>query len=135
MGRPPKAAAPLGRRRRRRLCFLDMFLIILYHRYLWIFLIYSLYIPYIFPKYVPYISLVCFLIYGVNRRQVLIAKPHFYLFPDCTPFIFLIHSFMTFIKIDDILCIIVPFGGCVVSEENKFRLQNDHNRKQHETVT
>ena len=46
---PPSAAAPLG------LCFLEMFLIILYHRCLWIFLIYSLYIPYIFPKYVPYI--------------------------------------------------------------------------------
>ena len=41
MGWPPKAA--------------PVFLIILYHRYLWIFLIYSLYIPYIFPKYVPYI--------------------------------------------------------------------------------
>ena len=38
---PPKAA--------------PVFLIISYHKYLWIFLIYSLYIPYIFPKYVPYI--------------------------------------------------------------------------------
>ena len=33
----------------------SVFLIILYHKYLWIFLIHSLYIPYIFPKYVPYI--------------------------------------------------------------------------------
>ena len=33
----------------------SVFLIILYHGYLWIFLMYSLYIPYIFPKYVPYI--------------------------------------------------------------------------------
>ena len=45
MGRPPKAA--------------PVFLMILYHRYLWIFRIYSVYIPYIyiyiFPKYVPYI--------------------------------------------------------------------------------
>ena len=41
MGRPPKAA--------------PVFLIILYHRYLWIFLIYSLYIPYIFPSYVKYV--------------------------------------------------------------------------------
>ena len=40
MGRPPKAA--------------PVFLIILYHRYLWIFLIYSFYIPHIFPRYVPY---------------------------------------------------------------------------------
>ena len=31
-----------------------VFLVILYHNYLWIFLIYSLYTPYIFPKYVPY---------------------------------------------------------------------------------
>ena len=45
MGRPPKAAATAA----------PVFLIILYHKYLWIFLIYSLYIPYIFPKYVPYI--------------------------------------------------------------------------------
>ena len=41
MDLPPKAAPVL--------------LIILYHKYLWIFLIYSLYIPYIFPIYVPYI--------------------------------------------------------------------------------
>ena len=44
-------------------------LIILYHKSLCIFLIYSMYIPYIFPKYVPYISLVCFLIYSVNSRS------------------------------------------------------------------
>ena len=41
MGRPPKAA--------------PVFLITLYHKHLWIFLIYSLYIPCVFPKYVPYI--------------------------------------------------------------------------------
>ena len=47
-GWPPSAAAPLG------LCFQNMFLITLYHRYLWIFFIYSLYLLYIFfPKYVP----------------------------------------------------------------------------------
>ena len=40
MGRPPKAA--------------PVFLIILYHKYVWVFLIHSLYIPYIFPSYVPY---------------------------------------------------------------------------------
>ena len=33
----------------------SVFLIILYHKYLWIFLIYSLYIPYIFPSYVKYV--------------------------------------------------------------------------------
>ena len=31
----------------------SVFLNILYHKYLWIFLIHSLYIPYIFPGYVP----------------------------------------------------------------------------------
>ena len=41
LGVPPKAA--------------PVFLIILYHKYLLIFLIHSSYIPYIFPKYVPYI--------------------------------------------------------------------------------
>ena len=55
IGTPPKAA--------------PVFLIILYHEYLWIFLIYSLYMPCIFPKYVPYIPLVCFLIYSVNSRS------------------------------------------------------------------
>ena len=36
-------------------------------------------------------SLVCFLIYGVKRRQVLIAKLRCYFyFPDFTPFIFLL---------------------------------------------
>ena len=61
MGRPPKAAAPLGRRRRRRLCFWIFYIINLYG--------YSLYIPYIFPSYVPSISLVCFLIYGVKSKS------------------------------------------------------------------
>ena len=45
----PPSAAPHW------VCVSVNFLIILYHRYLWIFLIYSSYIPYIFPKYVPYI--------------------------------------------------------------------------------
>ena len=36
----------------------SVFLIISYHKYLWIFLIYSIYI---FPKYVPYILLCVFL--------------------------------------------------------------------------
>ena len=53
----------------------------------------ALYIPYIFHIYFLNIfhicSLVCFLIYGVNRRQVLIAKPRLYLFSDFTPFIFI----------------------------------------------
>ena len=39
MGRPPKAA--------------PVFLIIFSHRYLWILLIQSWYIPYMFPRYVP----------------------------------------------------------------------------------
>ena len=65
MGRPPSAAAPLGRRRRGRLCF-------------WLFLIiniygYSLYIPYIVHIYFldmfHIFSLVCFLIYGIKSRS------------------------------------------------------------------
>ena len=35
----------------------------------------SLNIPYIFPKYLPYIFPCVFLNYGVNRKQILIAKP------------------------------------------------------------
>ena len=56
IGAPPKAA--------------PVFLIILYHRYLWMFLIYSLYIPYIyFLDMFHVFSLVCFLIYGVKSRS------------------------------------------------------------------
>ena len=62
MGRPPKAA--------------PVFLIILYHKYLWIFLIHSLYIPYIYIySYIYFLamfhmfSLVCFLSYGVKSRS------------------------------------------------------------------
>ena len=57
MGRPPKAAS--------------VFLIILYHKYLWIFLIYSLYIPYIymFPRYVPYIFPCVFLILWRQQKK------------------------------------------------------------------
>ena len=65
------------------------------------------YISYTFLIYIPYMhicfldmfhvfSLVCFLIYGVKRRQVLIAKPHFYFyFSDFIPVIFL----LVFVKI------------------------------------
>ena len=56
IGAPPKAA--------------PVFLIISYHRYLWIFLIYS---PSIFHIYFlnmfPTFSLLCFLIYGVKSRS------------------------------------------------------------------
>ena len=55
---PPLAAPPWGGRLRRPphwVCVSVNFLITLYHRYLWIFLIYSLYIPYIFPSYVKYV--------------------------------------------------------------------------------
>ena len=51
----------------------SLFLIILYHKYVWIFLIYSLYIPYIFHIYFldmfHAFSFVCFLIYGVKSRS------------------------------------------------------------------
>ena len=96
MGRPPKAAAPLGRRRRRRLCFWLFYIINLYG--------YSLYIPYIFHIYFlamfHIFSLVCFFIYGVKRRQVLIAKPRVYFFsPNLTPFISLLTNLWSFNRI------------------------------------
>ena len=74
------------RRLRRRpngsVCLMDIYgYLWLYHKYLWI---YQLYIPYIFHIYFldmfHVFSLVCFLIYGVKRRQVLIAKPRFYFY-------------------------------------------------------
>ena len=56
----------------------SVFLIILYHECLWIFLTYSTYIPYIYI-HIYYLgmfhlfSLLCFFNYGVNRRQALFA--------------------------------------------------------------
>ena len=56
IGAPPKAA--------------PVFLIILYHKCLWIFLIHSLYIPYTYCLDMFHVfSFVCFLIYGVNSRS------------------------------------------------------------------
>ena len=81
----------------------SVFLIILYHRYLWIFLIQSLYIPYIYNKNKKILyflalfhifSLVCFLIYGVKRRQVLIANRLY-------AFDFFISNFMIFYTTSD----------------------------------
>ena len=46
-----------------------VFLIILYHRYLWIFLIYSIYIYIYFLDMFHVFSLVCFLVYGVKSRS------------------------------------------------------------------
>ena len=84
---PPSAAAPMG------LCVL----IILYHRYLWIFLIYSLYIPYILPSYVPCIFPCVFLNLWSQQKTSPYRKTSFIFFsPDFTPFIFLVSSFMIF---------------------------------------
>ena len=47
-----------------------VFLIIFYHKCLWIFLIYSLYIHIYFLNMFHIFPLVCFLIYGVSTRQV-----------------------------------------------------------------
>ena len=64
----------------------------------------AFYIPYIFHIYFLNIfhicSLVCFLIYGVNRRQVLIAKPRLYLFTEFTPFIVDDQFYDTYYKYD-----------------------------------
>ena len=84
IGAPPKAA--------------PVFLIILYHKCLWIFLICSLYIPYIYIYFLDMFhifSLVRFLIYGVNRRQVLIAKPRLYVSRFYT-FLLVMHNFIIF---------------------------------------
>ena len=61
MGRPPHQSAAEG-----GACVSD-------HKYLWICLVYSLYIPYIFHIYFlamfHIFSLVCFLLYGVKSRS------------------------------------------------------------------
>ena len=93
----------MGRRRRRRLCFLDMFLIILYHRYLQIFLIYSLYIPYICPSYVKYVFPCMFLNLWSQEKTSPYRKTTFIFFSYFTPFTILINSFMIFIKTHDFL--------------------------------
>ena len=65
MGRPPKATAPSGRRRRRCLCFCLFYIINIYG--------YFLYMPHIFHIFFlnmfHIFSLVCFLIYGVKSRS------------------------------------------------------------------
>ena len=53
-------------------------------------------------------SIVCFLIYGVNRRQVLIVFT--FSFSDFTPFISLLAILCFFKKINDFENKIVPFG-------------------------
>ena len=83
IGAPPKAA--------------PVFLIILYHIYLWIFLIDSFYIPYIFPSYVPYIFPCVFLNLWSQQKTNPYRKTTFIFFsPDFTPFIFLINNSMIF---------------------------------------
>ena len=82
-GAPPKAA--------------PAFLIILYHKSLWIF-------PQLFhicfPNMFHIFSLVCFLIYRVERRQALIAKPPSYLFHLLSyPFIYYIYNIYIYIYI------------------------------------
>ena len=57
-----------------------VFQIILYHKYLWIFLIYSLYIPYIFPSYVPYIFPCVFLNVWSQQKTNPYRKTTFILF-------------------------------------------------------
>ena len=79
MGRPPKAA--------------PVFLIILYHKHLWIFLIYSLYIPCIFPKYVPYIFPYVFLIILYHKYLWIFLIYSLYI-----PYIYIYFSFVFFLN-------------------------------------
>ena len=89
-GAPPKAA--------------PVFLIVLYHKYLWIFLIHCLYIPYIFPRYVPCIFPCVFLNLWSQEKTSPYRKTTFLLlfFRFYTFYIF-ISNFMIFIKISDVL--------------------------------
>ena len=48
-----------------------------------------------------YFPLVNFLIYSVNKRRVLIAKPHLYVFPDFTSFTFLPVNPLTGVETND----------------------------------
>ena len=80
-----------------------VFLIALYHRYWWIFLIYSLYIPYIYIYFLNMFhifSLVCFFIHSVNRRQVLIAKPRLWFLSRFYAFYLLLAIFSSLIKMN-----------------------------------
>ena len=60
----------------------SVFLIILYHKYQWIFhiYIYSLYIPYIFPEYVPYMFPCVFLDLWSQQKTSPYRKTTFILF-------------------------------------------------------
>ena len=57
------------------------------------------------------LSLVCFLNYGVNRRQILIAKPCLYFFLQILRLLYFINNFLIFIEINDFENKIVPFGA------------------------
>ena len=57
--------------------YIDIYTYIYIYIYIYIIYIYT-YIYIHFLNIFHICSLVCFLIYGVNRRQDLIAKPHFY---------------------------------------------------------
>ena len=72
-------------------CVSVNFLIILYHRYLWIFLIYSLYIPYIFPSYVKYVFPYVFLNLWSQEKKSPYRKTTF-------TFWFRFYTFYIFIK-------------------------------------
>ena len=85
IGAPPKAA--------------PVFLMILYHKYLWIFLIYSLYIPYIFPSYVKYVFPCVFLNLWSQEKTSPCRKTTFlFLFFRFYTFHIFIDNFIIFIK-------------------------------------
>ena len=48
-------------------------------------------------------SLVCFLIYGVKRRQILIAKPHLYFFMKILHLVYFINNFIISSKSNNFL--------------------------------
>ena len=89
----------------------SVFLIILYHKYLCIFLIHSLYIPFIFPRYVPCIFPCVFLNLWSQQKTSPYRKTTFIFFSGLYAFYMFINNFMIFIKINDFENKIVSFGA------------------------
>ena len=89
MGRPPKAAR--------------VFLMIFSHRYLWILLIHSWYIPYMFPRYVPCIFPCVFLNLWSQEKTSPYRKTTFILFFNR------FYTYYIFINIFKSFCEIICF--------------------------
>ena len=109
--RPPHWCAAEG-----GACVSVNFLIILYHRYLWILLTYSLYVPYVFPSYVKYVFPCVFLNLWSQEKTSPYRKTTDIFFQRFYALHMIINNFMFFIQINDLLNKIglwahkVPYG-------------------------